>query len=573
MKYIHFLLILFLSLTGLNSVSGQEKGKVIHLSGSNVLTGEWMDGSYPNSTIPPWLLRDELSLRLSLWGMPFYGGILLSTEDNAAHQSINQYFFRMGVDEWLNGRRSDLLRSNSWFSRRVLSRIYKLEVGNIYPNYSSFLFGGVPVRGINAAFLPGPFFMAFCYGNLNSSIQNPSPFVSPFPRKMLFGSFGAGHPERSHVFVNVMHIKDQNSVYPVDTTIYARPADTLVIGMDTIIHPGTEIRVAPSMQENFVAGTDLLLSMLKKRLYLGGEMSVSYLTPDLSGEILEVNGIPQWFTDYFQPRLGTHVDYSYLIKTGLTLKTTSVKGTYQYVGPGYVSLANPYLRTNQTEIKILLQQTLLKRKASVNVTLIQRDEIDRGSYRSAGITVSLRWPKLPTFMMGVFPSELISETYRYSSQLYQISVSHPWKLKSNRMQTTLSLINQTGNYVISEQTSTTGYWSVALNQMLSAGSFITASLVSGMSNRNTGTIQKRYWTNGGTLSFRILENLNAGLGSTYIFSNQSEQSLRLNLSGNMDIKKVGDIRLFIQYQTAIVETFPGLMVPPWMVQLTFSRSF
>jgi hypothetical protein len=528
----------------------QAPAKKISVSGSNILSGQWMDPKNPYSTVPAFYVRDEFNMKISLYGLPFYTGFLLTTENKPFKQQMNQFYFRFAADEWIAGKAGDLsdsLKKKSGFMNILLSRFYRLEAGTCYPDYSKIAFGGVPVKGINIAFMPGPVFMAFSYGNMNRETKDAPAFENPYQRKMIYGSLGFGKPQKTHLFFNFMHIYDLESSAVADTFTFIRPGDTIVFGGDTIIHNVNESEMTQARKENFIAGSDFQLSFLKNRITFGGEVSLSLLTPDRSAAKIDIEEAPSWAMDYFDPRLGSHVDFSYLVKSDINLKTTSIRSSFKQISPGYESLANPYLRADSKELNFLLKQHLLERKITFQLSFINRDDHNRGSFQSLGFSTFIHMGKWPTVMIGLYPSRQKSTSYSYNNSLYQLSLNYPWKIKTKNLNTSISLSNQTGIYETEQQSNPLHYWNVSFNQLISFKKSMSVSLFSNMSLNRMTEVQKSLFTLGGNFSTVAFHTLRSVIGISFIQDQDKNYTVKSFLSCGINVGKIGTFDLKVQH--------------------------
>jgi hypothetical protein len=128
---------------------------------------------------------------------------------------------------------NDLAFSSSFLKN--LQFFKKLEIGLVYPNYSTFTLNGTPINGFNTEFQKGSFYSAFSYGTtaFNPLQVYPSldqPFglrnlynyfdFSPatINRKLLSVKIGKGHRESEHIFIGLLYGSGASSTAIVSET-------------------------------------------------------------------------------------------------------------------------------------------------------------------------------------------------------------------------------------------------------------------------------------------------------------------------------------------------------------------
>lgn len=523
------------------SFSQDHKGR-LQISGSNNLSCQWMNKQSPYASVPIFYIRDEFSTRLKIMNIPLYAGVLLTTENESFRQSMNQYYLRFAADDWsgsMPSNLSDSLKKQRSVAERIFSKVYRLEIGTFFPDYSRIAFSGLPVNGINIAIMPGPLFLAFSYGSLNRATENTPVYQSPYQRRMLFASLGAGKPRQSHFFLNLLHTYDREATVQPDTFSFVRPADTVVFGGDTIIHTTNEYQMTSSRKENFIAGADVQLSFLKRKIIAGGELSVSMFTPDKEAMKAEIKGAPDWISGYFDPRLGSHVDYSYLLRMDIRLKTTSIGASFLRVMPGYESLTNPYIRRDSKELNVNFSQSIFKRKLMLRASYKNRDEGSRGQFQNVSFSATFQPGKWPTITVGVFPSVLRSETYSYTNTLYQLSMNYPWKISSAKQNTSVYFSYQDGKYNTSEEDRSMKYWNASVNHRSELGKSAGMTVFANFSQNMTSEILRFTYTLGCNLRYSISKKIKATIGTSFVYRQPGDITLRTNMTASYDAGKAG----------------------------------
>lgn len=533
----------------ISSFSQDHKGK-FQISGNNALTCQWMNKESSYASLPALYIRDEFSIRIKIFGIPVYSGILLTTENESSWQRMNQVYVRFSADEWLGGMTGNLtdsIKKHGSVAEKIFSRIHKLEIGTFYPDYSRISFSGLPVSGVNIAIMPGPLFLAFSYGTLNRATENTPVYQSPYQRRMLFASLGAGKPRQSHLFFNFTHTYDRDANVQPDTFSFVRPADTVVFGGDTIIHTINEYQMTAARKENFIAGTDAQLSFLKRKIIIGGELSVSMFTPDKEAMKAEIKGTPEWISGYFDPRLGSHADYSYLIRSEISLTTTNIGASYLRVMPGYESLTNPYIRRDSKELNLNLSQSFFKRKLLFRLSYKNRDEGERGQFQNLSFSTVIQCGKWPTIMVGIFPSVLSSDSYDYTNTLYQLSLNYPWKAGGSKQNTSAYISYQSGKYTTPGESRPMQYWNLSINHRSEISKSTGATLIANISRNDVSGNQRIIYTLGGNFRHNFSKKLKGAIGVSFVHSQPSDITLRSNLSLGYDAGKIGTFLIKGQY--------------------------
>lgn len=235
---------------------------------------------------------------------------------------------------------------------RVLSMFSTLEFGNCHPNYSEFILKGIPLSGINIEVTPGNFYLAFATGEVRRTI---SPFYTTpmgYDQTLTFGKTGFGKKSGSHVFFSFMKAGDKAGSAPDGVGINAQGVDTLHL----------------SPRSNYVAGTEVRIALFKMKLLLDGEVAASLFTrnTDISESVPGNGDVPDWINNFFKPNISSSVDYAYAVKSTLNLNTTKVSVEARMVGPGFISLGNPFLINDRMTFEGRIDQTFSKNQVVIS---------------------------------------------------------------------------------------------------------------------------------------------------------------------------------------------------------------
>jgi len=307
----------------------------------------------------------ELNPVLTFYGLPFTASFLLSSQQEASRQSINNFGLNFdGGEKFFMGIRS-------------------LGVGTNYPSYSEYTLGGVPVTGVNIEINPGIFYAAFTAGANQRGIDNLS-----YSRSLYAGRIGLGKKEGTHLYFTGLYAKDDEGSIKLD------PANNTL-----------------TPKANYVFGTEAKLNLFGDKLSLQGEGALAVLTRDTRDPELEHKSIPGWVKNIVDPRISTSFDYSYSGKLAFNndASATRISLGLKMVGPGYTSLGVPNLRTDQFGYEAKFDQRFFERRVTVgtfykryNDNLIQwkRSTTTTTAY---GVNLGFNFPRIPFLRLSYSP--------------------------------------------------------------------------------------------------------------------------------------------------------------------------
>ncbi|MBD3289609.1 hypothetical protein GF337_12460 [candidate division KSB1 bacterium] len=411
-----FLLILMISGFSYNGFSA-----TIEFSGNSRMQAQISNRQGRFQRIPSDFWRWEVNSRLSVYDVPFGVRFFLSSEQSGVRQNMNRF--------------SISLLSNR-LTKRIpfLSHFNKLCIGTCNPYYSSLTLSGSAMNGVDIEINPGLFYLAFTTGSSRKSIYTRDLQNATYSRRILAGKIGIGKKRSSHLYFAFMRAWDDASSLVVDTSL-----------------------VTP--KENYLAGAEAHLVLFRKKLEIQGEFVASMLTRDVRSATIdqeEVEQVPEWLFDLIDPRISSSVDYAYRVKSLLNLSKTKLSAEVRMVGPGYYSLAAPYLRNDELLYEFRFDQALYQRNIYLS-SYYRRSEDNLIPWKRTstitsafGFNVSLRFPKYPYVQVNYAP-------------FYQDN-DHPVdSLKTENKTSLMSLvtgynyrvgsINATTNFFISEQQS------------------------------------------------------------------------------------------------------------------------
>jgi len=328
---------------------------------------------------PPESGRLYLTPSLTYGSLTVTGNLLLSTEESSrlglgglpGRQRINQF----GVHpRWDWG---------------------KADIGSFAESWSSLSWSGVRVDGLGLELSPGSWRVGAFTGRARQAVFGGATSGS-FARTIRGVRAGAGRrPEFGEAgrYVDVVFLRaaDDPGSLPVlsDTTPVPYLPDSLAVQPDTALLPAVPINpYAVTPHENAVVATSMGTSFFRGVLSWTGELAGSIHSRDRRATALtddQAAALPGWLRSLVTPRVGTHADVAYTSR--LALRVARLPGAttrsprsltaslgLQSIGPGYVSLATPYLPNDLRGIDG--RATLRVQRWTVQVDgLVQRDNL------------------------------------------------------------------------------------------------------------------------------------------------------------------------------------------------------
>ncbi len=264
------------------------------------------------------------NVSFNLWGLSSGFGLNYSTEDTRLRQRVNRAGFNTS---WGWGRAS---------------------AGDVSPSYSPYSLRGVTLRGASLEFTPGNFNFAFAGGSARRPVEfRPQEgFRAASFRRMLYaGRVGYGLESQTH-----FHL----------VTVYARDLQS------SLENPG-EARP----QENLSLAPDIGLSLFDGRLYIGTQVTVSALTPDLRNDALTSLDLPGFLTSFFTPRVGTFVSFAGDANAQLRLPRFNLSTAYTRIRPGFKSLGIGRVRSDMEQVRVEPSVSLFDRRVQLGISFAQ----------------------------------------------------------------------------------------------------------------------------------------------------------------------------------------------------------
>ena len=365
----------------------------------------------------------------------FKTNLKMTTQENVLYQPRNVYGFSLGVRDYIT-----------------------LNLGDTNPRLSHFTMKGKRIRGLDAQLKYAWFNLRFVQGEINRAVQGDlakaytftidnddfgEKYLSlsrsgyTFKQNVLSGRLALGLGEKFQLGLNFMKAQDDtNSVIQVLNNaeiVYSPNGTGSVAGLDsgavyTISELGTKAHFLDGKdwagngpKDNLVVGTDLGISLFKKRLRLDGELAFSLTNTNIWGGPLTLVALDTLMDDSLDNKLSSFdlssfpdpADYEKiliinpnmaplvpidinafgdnatvdLMDAVLSMPSLAYRGRaitnfygnylaleYSQVGPEFNSLANPYLVKNKREWSISDKFKLLQNRLMLTLGYKHQDD-------------------------------------------------------------------------------------------------------------------------------------------------------------------------------------------------------
>ncbi|HEX9581528.1 MAG TPA: hypothetical protein VF970_10525 [Gemmatimonadales bacterium] len=278
---------------------------------------------------PDGTLRFYASPTFSWLGFAVGLNLLWSTENRFVAQSINRYYLN---PRW------------SWG---------QLHVGDYVPSHGRYTASSVRVRGGGLDLTPGPFRISAAAGQALQA-TDLSAFDAASRRVLYSGMIGVGKPAGTFIEVSALRAVDGAA------------------GADTLSAPP---------QENLAGAVAAGLSLFRGRIRLRGEGSGSLFTRDIRAGTIDSISQPEWTKDLFTPRLSSRFDYAWLGEARVAAGPGSFGAQYEYVGPGFSTLGNPYFVNDRQEARLFGTMRLMRGRVSLTGSVGERRDNLAGDKR------------------------------------------------------------------------------------------------------------------------------------------------------------------------------------------------
>lgn len=243
--------------------------------------------------------RLHLTPNLEWMGIQVSGSLLWSTEEQFTAQSTNRLYF---APRW------------SWG---------QVHAGDYVPEISRYTASTAQLRGGGFSLNPGRLRVAATMGRAQQA-TDASAFDAAQERFLAAGLVGWGAREGTFIELSALRAADK------------------IAGSDSV-------SVAP--QENVVAGIAGGLRLMGGRLTISGDAGGSLFSRDTRADTLALT-LPASGGGLFTPRVSSRWDYAWNAQTRWSGRRGSLGAQFEYVGPGFSTLGNPYFQNDRREVRL-----------------------------------------------------------------------------------------------------------------------------------------------------------------------------------------------------------------------------
>ena len=482
-----------------NDLSGQEIGENLpfqpkSFSGSISLATEYRSAD-----------RDYHSEEGNLFASAFLehrfssGRIPVDMMFSTLGSNEKEYYLRLGIHpEFLNG------------GVRLHAGDFYTDASELTLSTTSLFGGGVEVEG-------GIFRGAAWYGEIDRPWSLEEKNVEPEGKRIVLGGrLGLGKEERGFVDLTANRIADNNN--------------------NNGLTSGDSIS-----EENLMAGIAFFLPLLDRKVSIRGEGGVAAWSSDLSAAEI---GDP---LPFFTPRQSSQFDGAASLELRYTPSWQHSAGiSARWIGPGYVSLAQPYLRNDLFAITLNSSLTFLDGRLTTNGSVGMEQDNLRGTRE--GRTTQLIGTLFTTYRPADWlmlsssyndfgaTSDHANDTLRYGyvSRSFLFSPTFFWKGLGGSQIGSINLSvqdgqsrNPGGEFVGTSVESLDGSWSLLLPSMFSTTTRAGYSRTEGEGYRND------LLTIAQTLSHTLSEGKLSGSFTLGLSHYLNEGGIVLDLNGSI----------------------------------------
>ncbi len=361
----------------------------------------------------------------------------LQREDPAKLQRVEQYRQLQRLEQLpeaaLSSQVQELeqLQLLSAFERFLLF-LPRIEVGTVYPQFAPLALQGVALNGVSIDWRPGHLRTSFAAGRTRKPILRRDTLLrSEFGQQLYAVRVGWNAAASDFVTLSFVAGKEQPSSLP----------DTLV--------PEQGGPSATHVLELHVGNT-----LVDRRVFFEGSVAASLVTWDLRSPYLHIEQIPRWLTRFLELRMSSAWDWAYAARLRVLIPETAsqLQLRSQMVGPGFSSFGNPVLRSDFQRHTLKFQQRLWKRRLMLQLRY-SREQDNLLATKAAttqtqhlGGLLRMRVPRFLTLLLSAQYAEQRRDTIRFTTTLWQATVSHALRLGTVGGVTVLSYGQQQQRY-------------------------------------------------------------------------------------------------------------------------------
>lgn len=274
--------------------------------------------------------------------------LFLSTEGRGTRQDINQIDIN---PEW------------GWGEAHLV---------DFTESYSTYTLNGIKIRGASLHLTPG-FFRASIISGITQTKVSSSNANIVYRRNLNGGKIGFGDAGGSYFDIIVLSTRDD--FQPTEIAI----PDTTIIE-DTTGQTGNQNPESITPQENLAGALVTNLTFAEKKLTWKNELGGSAITRDRRSAEWEQEGYPDFLKNIFTPRLSSSFDIAFSSDIKFNIDKYNIAASYQYVGPGYVSLGLASQTQDKQAMKLSLNRRLGAGAFKIDLSRQNDNLINQKSY-------------------------------------------------------------------------------------------------------------------------------------------------------------------------------------------------
>ena len=230
-----------------------------------------------------------------------------------------------------------------------------LHLGSLLPRYGTLTISNAQIFGMGFDFAPSPLRISGSYGILNRAVQvdTVNGRRGSYARSILAIRIANEQGSNSAFGLTVSRMTDDRTSIPFVTEVLNIPVPIVdsngVVVKDSAYSLITRDSLQPLAQEGISLGMDFKTN-IGDGGFINAELAGSAFTRDQDAPVLE-ESLP--VIDLFMTsRTSTRLDVAGLVEGGYNDRSWGVKGGITYIGPGYVSLSQPFLQQDRIDVTV-----------------------------------------------------------------------------------------------------------------------------------------------------------------------------------------------------------------------------
>ena len=355
---------------------------------------------------------------------------------------------------------------------RMFMMVDHINIGKSYPYYSPYTVNRIALTGFDVAISPGILYIGALGGKSQFNLFDDQGRLTMYDRQLYGARFGLGDIKNTHLHLIAITANDNQGDLMQQDSILAEP------------------------QSNLVLGADLKLSMFKRKFNLSAEgVASAYNHSDLAPLIDESeiypSETPSFVKDLFSPNFSTYIGLAY--KADMSAKLfdnyTDIKGKYEYIGPGFRSMASPILLNDRLFYDFRWNQYFMSRQMKISVFHKQEQDnlIPWKAYKttanSSGAGLSYASNRLmiqvnyaPYFQSNELDNVVDTSQIRNVNHMFNFTSSYNFKIGEHLSSSQLMIMQISGEMIPNDNSipySSSNSTNIMFNQMFNASNGLT----------------------------------------------------------------------------------------------------